>query len=97
MIAKSVPIYVLATLWLAALTTVSAARKPNVIIFFTDDQGTLDANCYGSTDLHTPAMDELAATGVRFTQAYAHCVCTPTRVSRRWTSPRSRRSPPACL
>ena len=81
MIAKSVPIYVLATLWLAALTTVSAARKPNVIIFFTDDQGTLDANCYGSTDLHTPAMDELAATGVRFTQAYAHTVCCPARAA----------------
>jgi arylsulfatase A-like enzyme len=53
--------------------------RPNVVIFFTDDQGTLDANCYGSTDLHTPAMDELAATGVRFTQAYAHMVCCPAR------------------
>ncbi len=53
--------------------------KPNVIVFFTDDQGTLDANCYGSKDLHTPAMDELARTGVRFTQAYAHTVCCPAR------------------
>jgi len=53
--------------------------KPNVVILFTDDQGTLDANCYGSTDLYTPAMDELAATGVRFTQAYAHKVCCPSR------------------
>ena len=40
----------------------TAAQKPNVVIFFTDDQGTLDANCYGSKDLHTPAMDELAET-----------------------------------
>jgi arylsulfatase A-like enzyme len=54
-------------------------RKPNVIIFLTDDQGTLDANCYGSKDLYTPAMDDLAKTGVRFTQAYAHQVCCPTR------------------
>jgi hypothetical protein len=38
-------------------------RKPNVLIFFTDDQGTLDANCYGSTDLFTPNMDRLAAEG----------------------------------
>ena len=44
-------------------------HKPNVLIFFTDDQGTLDANCYGSTDLFTPNMDRLAAEGVRFTQA----------------------------
>jgi arylsulfatase A len=54
-------------------------RRPNVVIFFTDDQGTLDAHCYGSTDLYTPTMDKLAATGVRFTQAYAHIVCCPAR------------------
>ncbi|MCE9611611.1 MAG: sulfatase-like hydrolase/transferase [Chthoniobacter sp.] len=54
-------------------------RPPNVVIFLTDDQGTLDVNCYGSKDLYTPAMDELAKTGVRFTQAYAHAVCCPAR------------------
>lgn len=54
-------------------------RRPNVVLIFTDDQGTLDANCYGSTDLHTPAIDELARKGVRFTQAYAHAVCCPSR------------------
>jgi len=53
--------------------------RPNVLLVFTDDQGTLDANCYGSTDLYTPAMDSLAASGVRFTQAYAHTVCCPAR------------------
>lgn len=54
-------------------------RRPNVVILFTDDQGTLDAGCYGSADLHTPAIDGLAASGVRFTQAYAHTVCCPAR------------------
>jgi arylsulfatase A len=57
----------------------SPNKRPNVIIFFTDDQGTLDVNCYGSKDLHTPTMDMLAKTGVRFTQAYAHTVCCPAR------------------
>jgi arylsulfatase A-like enzyme len=57
----------------------SAKTRPNVVIFFTDDQGTLDVNCYGSKDLYTPNMDKLAETGVRFTQAYAHCVCCPAR------------------
>ena len=52
---------------------------PNVVIFFTDDQGTLDAHCYGSKDLHTPNIDRLASQGVRFTQAYAHSVCCPAR------------------
>jgi arylsulfatase A len=56
-----------------------ATKRPNVIIFFTDDQGTLDAGCYGSKDLYTPNIDQLAATGVRFTQAYAHTVCCPSR------------------
>lgn len=56
-------------------------RKPNVVILYTDDQGTLDANCYGSTDLHTPNIDRIAAKGVRFTQAYAHTVCCPSRAA----------------
>ena len=58
-----------------------AAERPNVLILLTDDQGTLDANCYGSTDLKTPNIDRLAATGVRFTQAYAHTVCCPARAA----------------
>jgi arylsulfatase A-like enzyme len=59
----------------------SQKERPNVVILFTDDQGTLDANCYGSTDLVTPNIDKLAATGVRFTQAYAHTVCCPSRAA----------------
>ena len=53
---------------------------PNVIIIFTDDQGTLDLNSYGSDDLHTPHLDALAEQGVRFTQFYAaSSVCAPSR------------------
>ena len=54
-------------------------RKPNVVIVYTDDQGTLDAGCYGSDDIQTPNIDALAKRGVRFTQAYAHTVCCPSR------------------
>ena len=61
------------------LSNQTHSRQPNVVIFFTDDQGTLDVNCYGSSDLYTPTMDRLAETGVRFTQAYAHIVCCPAR------------------
>ena len=56
-------------------------RNPNIIIILTDDQGTLDVNCFGSTDLFTPNMDRLAETGIMFTQAYAHTVCCPTRAA----------------
>ena len=55
-------------------------EKPNVIVILTDDQGTLDMNCYGSKDLITPNMDALAASGIRFSQFYAAApVCSPSR------------------
>ena len=60
---------------------VTAHAKPNVVILFTDDQGTIDAGCYGAKGLKTPHIDKLAATGVRFTQAYAHTVCCPARAA----------------
>lgn len=66
---------------LLAQPEIVQAERPNVVILFTDDHGTLDANCYGSTDLITPNIDELAASGVRFTQAYAHKVCCPSRAA----------------
>ena len=69
------------TLMVVTSTWAAAQSRPNVVILFTDDQGTLDANCYGSTDLKTPHIDKLAATGVRFTQAYAHTVCCPARAA----------------
>ena len=38
--------------------------RPNVILIYTDDQGSLDAGCYGAEDLFTPNIDALAADGV---------------------------------
>src|SRR4051794_34098983 len=58
----------------------AAARPPNVIVIFTDDQGSVDAGCYGAKDLETPNIDALARRGVRFTQFYAAApVCSPSR------------------
>ncbi|WKN31871.1 sulfatase [Porifericola rhodea] len=55
-------------------------RQPNVVLIYTDDQGSIDMNCYGATDLTTPHMDALAASGIRFTQFYAAApVCSPSR------------------
>ncbi|MDL2255753.1 arylsulfatase [Parabacteroides sp. OttesenSCG-928-K15] len=44
---------------------------PNVIVILADDIGYADFGCYGATRIKTPAVDRLAAEGVRFTQAYA--------------------------
>lgn len=64
---------------LCRLCSGRSARHPNVVFILTNDQGTLEAKCFGSADLHTPAIDKLAANGVRFTQGYAHTVCCPAR------------------
>lgn len=67
-------------LLLTILPLLSFGRPPNVIIIFTDDQGSVDLNCYGAKDLVTPHMDSLAKRGVRFTQFYAAApVCSPSR------------------
>jgi arylsulfatase A len=59
-----------------------AQRPPNVVLIYTDDQGTIDLNCYGATDLITPHLDALARRGVRFTQFYAAApVCAPSRAA----------------
>ena len=54
-------------------------KKPNIILIYADDQGTLDAGCYGTEDIKTPNLDALASEGIKFTQAYAHTVCCPSR------------------
>ena len=54
--------------------------KPNVILVYTDDQGSVDAGCYGSNDLRTPTIDHLAETGIRFTNMYApSAICSASR------------------
>ena len=65
-----------------AYSTTLLARRPNVILIYTDDQGTVDANCYGANDLITPSIDALAERGVRFTQFYSAApVCSPSRAA----------------
>jgi len=57
-------------------------RQPNIIFMLIDDMGYADVGCFGSTFHETPNIDRLAASGMRFTQAYAACpVCSPTRAS----------------
>ena len=57
-------------------------RRPNVILIYTDDQGTVDLGCYGARDLVTPHLDALATRGVRWTQFYSAApVCSPSRAA----------------
>lgn len=66
-------------LWLPSQ---AAARKPNVVLFMSDDHGAWANGCYGCTDIRTPNIDRLAAGGVRFESAYACTpVCSPSRMT----------------
>lgn len=55
---------------------------PNILLIFTDDQGYHDVSYYGTQDLQTPHIDQIAAAGMRFDNFYANCpVCSPTRAA----------------
>jgi arylsulfatase A-like enzyme len=59
-----------------------AAEKPNIIVIMADDLGYGDLSCYGAKAIQTPAIDQLASEGVRFTSGYCSAsTCTPTRFS----------------
>ncbi len=66
----------------AAAATESHTKHPNIVLVLADDLGARDLVCDGADYHETPHIDQLAAQGVRFTQAYAPApVCTPTRAS----------------
>jgi len=54
---------------------------PNIIVILTDDQGYGDLGSYGSKNIKTPNIDNLANEGVRFTDFYVHPICSPTRAA----------------
>ncbi|MDH3582920.1 MAG: sulfatase [Phycisphaerae bacterium] len=64
-------------------SAVTDAGPPvNFVFLLVDDLGWADVGMNGSQFHETPHIDKLAATGMRFTQAYAACpVCSPTRAS----------------
>lgn len=67
---------------IAATTAAPSVRadRPNVILIMADDIGVEGIGCYGGTSYATPAIDRMAANGIRFTHAYSQPLCTNTRV-----------------
>jgi arylsulfatase A-like enzyme len=60
----------------------TAQERPNILFIFTDQQSARMMSCAGNRYLRTPAMDSLAAQGVRFERSYCtNPVCTPSRFS----------------
>ena len=78
------------SLILAALTSnAQEVSHPNIILFLVDDMGWQDTSVpfYNNQQtalnqrFHTPNMERLAQMGVRFTEAYACAISSPTRCS----------------
>ena len=56
-------------------------RRPNIILIMADDLGYETIGANGGTSYRTPAIDRMATSGMRFENAYAHPLCTPSRVA----------------
>jgi len=60
----------------------SAAKKPNFVIIFADDQGYADLGCFGHPTIKTPNLDRMAYEGMKLTQFYsASAICSPSRAA----------------
>ncbi len=68
-------------LWTLA-TAAAADQKPNVVLILADDLGWGDLSAWGSPEIRTPALDDLARRGTSFTRFYTVSpVCSPSRAS----------------
>lgn len=65
---------------LPAVRAEPGPRRPNLILILADDLGYETIGANGGTSYATPALDRLAAGGVRFEHCYVQPLCTPTRV-----------------
>ena len=65
----------------AVASAAEDAKRPNVILILTDDQGYGDLSCHGNPILQTPAMDRLHAESVRLTNYHVDPTCSPTRAA----------------
>jgi len=62
------------------VTAQDVSATPNIVWIWADNLAYGDLACYGNQTIKTPAIDRLAADGVRLTQYYvAHTVCSPSR------------------
>ena len=57
-------------------------RHPNIVFILSDDHAIQSIGCYGNKDIQTPALDRLAAEGMRFEHALTpNSFCTPARAA----------------
>lgn len=73
--------FLLTVLVTSMIHLAAAGPKPNFVIIFVDDLGYQDVGCFGSPNIKTPRLDQMAREGIRFTNFYAQTVCGPSRAA----------------
>ena len=79
---KLVPLLALSLLACVGSAAAPAApsdRRPNLLFILADDYGTGEVGCYGADHYHTPHLDQLARSGLRFTRVFTPSLCGPSR------------------
>lgn len=72
----------LALLALASLLRAAAPARPNILFVLSDDHSYPFLSCYGDTNVRTPALDQLAAGGMKFHRFFtAAPQCVPSRAA----------------
>ncbi len=69
-----------AGLLITGLALAATNTRPNIVVILVDDMGYSDIGCYGA-EIHTPNLDKLASSGLRFTQFHNTARCCPTRAA----------------
>ena len=66
--------------WVLAGLSPATAAQPNILWITSEDNGIAWVGCYGGTNARTPAIDQLAKEGFRYTHCFDNAaVCAPTR------------------
>jgi arylsulfatase A-like enzyme len=77
-----ISVVIMSFLLMLSSAVCAASNKPNIVFIMADDLGYADVSAYGQQDYSTPHIDQLAAQGMKFTQAYANsAICSPSRTA----------------
>ena len=72
---------ILIQIWFISACSLIASNRPNVILIYADDLGAGLLGINGQKIIKTPNIDQLAKSGMQFTQSYGCIYCAPARAS----------------